>query len=121
MVRVFISPRRYVQGVGVLADIGKYIAPLGKRALVAWGPVVSEKFGAQVEQSLQGSWRRGGFLHSFPASVIRGQIGLRHREGQNSEHRHCRRDRRRQGDRPRQGSGHERQGAIGFGADNRQQ
>jgi glycerol dehydrogenase-like iron-containing ADH family enzyme len=34
MVRVFVSPRRYVQGVGVLADIGKYIAPLGQRALV---------------------------------------------------------------------------------------
>ena len=39
MIKVFIAPRRYVQGVGVLKEIGKYVAPLGKRALVAWGPM----------------------------------------------------------------------------------
>ena len=33
MVKVFIAPRRYVQGVGVINDIGKYVAPLGKRVL----------------------------------------------------------------------------------------
>lgn len=51
MIKVFIAPRRYVQGTGVLSDIGKYVAPLGKRVLVAWGPVVSEQFNAIVEKS----------------------------------------------------------------------
>ena len=50
MIKVFIAPRRYVQGVGVLKDIGKYVAPLGKRVLVAWGPVVSELFDASQEE-----------------------------------------------------------------------
>ena len=68
MVKVFIAPRRYVQGVGVLADIGKYIAPLGKRALVAWGPVVSQLFGTQVEQSLK-AHSVEPVLFTFRASV----------------------------------------------------
>lgn len=41
MIKVFIAPRRYVQGVGVLDEVGKYVAPLGKRALVIWGPVAA--------------------------------------------------------------------------------
>ena len=53
MIKVFIAPRRYVQGVGVLADIGKYIAALGKRALVVWGPVVSGAFSEPVAKSLK--------------------------------------------------------------------
>jgi glycerol dehydrogenase len=52
MIKVFIAPRRYIQGAGVLKEIGKYIAPLGKRALVAWGPNVSQAFGEPVRQSL---------------------------------------------------------------------
>jgi glycerol dehydrogenase len=51
MIKVFIAPRRYVQGVGVLSDIGKYIAPLGKRALVVWGPNVSQVFANPVSKS----------------------------------------------------------------------
>ena len=53
MVKVFIAPRRYVQGAGVLKDIGKYVAPLGKRVLVAWGPVVSEQFSSTVKKSFE--------------------------------------------------------------------
>lgn len=53
MIKVFIAPRRYVQGVGVLPDIGKYIVPLGKRALVVWGPVVSQRFAEPVTKSLR--------------------------------------------------------------------
>ena len=53
MVKVFIAPRRYVQGAGVLNDIGKYVAPLGKRVLVAWGPVVSEQFNGTVKKSFE--------------------------------------------------------------------
>lgn len=51
MIKVFIAPRRYVQGVGVLKEIGKYAAPLGKRGLVVWGPNVSRLFGDAVGQS----------------------------------------------------------------------
>jgi len=53
MVKVFIAPRRYVQGAGVLNEIGKYVAPLGKRVLVAWGPVVSEQFNDTVKKSFE--------------------------------------------------------------------
>jgi glycerol dehydrogenase len=52
MIKVFIAPRRYVQGVGVLKDIGKYVAPLGKRAMVVWGPNVSQVYGEMVGKSL---------------------------------------------------------------------
>jgi hypothetical protein len=48
MIKVFIAPRRYVQGAGVLKEIGKYLAPLGKRALVVWGPNVSQLYGKMV-------------------------------------------------------------------------
>jgi glycerol dehydrogenase-like iron-containing ADH family enzyme len=37
MIRVMVFPRRYVQGIGALADIGTYLAPLGNRVLVIWG------------------------------------------------------------------------------------
>jgi glycerol dehydrogenase len=75
MIKVFIAPRRYVQGVGVLADIGKYVAPLGKRALVAWGPVVSKMFAGSVAKSFE---EHGIELISFPFSgeCDRCQIGL---------------------------------------------
>ncbi len=53
MIKVFIAPRRYVQGVDALAELGKYVAPLGKRALVAWGPVSSKMFAEPVEKSLK--------------------------------------------------------------------
>ena len=75
MIKVFIAPRRYVQGVGVLAEIGKYIAPLGSRALIAWGPVVSAKFGAQVEKSLkEHGVEPVSFI--FSGECDRGQIGM---------------------------------------------
>jgi glycerol dehydrogenase len=75
MIKVFIAPRRYVQGVGVLAEIGKYIAPLGKRALIAWGPVVYAKFGAQVEKSLK-DYGVEPVPFTFSGECDRGQIGL---------------------------------------------
>jgi glycerol dehydrogenase len=74
MVKVFIAPRRYVQGVGVLADIGKYIAPLGKRALVAWGPVVSQTFSEPVGKSLK-AHNIEMISFEFSGECDRGQIG----------------------------------------------
>jgi glycerol dehydrogenase len=52
VIKVFIAPRKYVQGAGVLKEIGKHVAPLGKRALVVWGPNVSQIFGEAVGESL---------------------------------------------------------------------
>jgi glycerol dehydrogenase len=51
MIKIFIAPRKYVQGAGVLKEIGKYVAPLGKRALVAWGPNVSQVFADTISTS----------------------------------------------------------------------
>jgi len=74
MIKVFIAPRRYVQGVGVLKDIGQYVAPLGKRVLVAWGPVVSKMFAATVEASLQ-EHDLTLISYEFSGECDRGQIG----------------------------------------------
>ncbi len=75
MVKIFLAPRRYVQGAGVLNDIGKYLAPLGKRILVAWGPVVSEQFNDTVTKSFE---ENGLVLipFKFSGECDRGQIGL---------------------------------------------
>ena len=75
MIKVFIAPRRYVQGVGVLADIGKYVAPLGKRAMVVWGPVVNDMFAEPVGKSFK---EHGVELISFRFSgeCDRGQVKL---------------------------------------------
>jgi glycerol dehydrogenase len=74
MVKVFIAPRRYVQGAGVLNDIGKYVAPLGKRVLVAWGPVVSEQFNAIVKKSFEEN-DLVLIPFQFSGECDRGQIG----------------------------------------------
>lgn len=75
MIKALIAPRRYVQGVGVLAELGKYVSPLGKRALVAWGPVASRTFLEPVSQSLK---KYDVELISFPFSgeCDRGQVRL---------------------------------------------
>jgi glycerol dehydrogenase len=75
MIKVFIAPRRYVQGVGVLKDIGKYVAPLGKRVLVAWGPVVGELFADTVEASFKENDLEL-IPFQFSGECDRGQIGL---------------------------------------------
>jgi glycerol dehydrogenase len=75
MVKVFIAPRRYVQGAGVLKDIGKYLAPLGQRVLVAWGPVVGEQFEVLVKKSfVENNLELIPF--KFSGECDRGQIGL---------------------------------------------
>ena len=75
MVKVFIAPRRYVQGAGVLNDIGKYVAPLGKRVLVAWGPVVSGQFNDTVKKSFEEN-ELVLIPYKFSGECDRGQIGL---------------------------------------------
>jgi glycerol dehydrogenase len=75
MIKVFIAPRRYVQGAGVLMDIGKYIAPLGKRVLVAWGPVGSGLFEETVRQSFE-EHDLELIPFEFSGECDRGQIAL---------------------------------------------
>ncbi len=53
MKMVFIAPRKYVQGPGVMAEIGSYLALLGKRPLLLWDAVVREVVSATVLQSVR--------------------------------------------------------------------
>lgn len=52
MIKVFEAPRKYVQGVGVMAEAGKWIAPLGQRALIVWGARVKQQVGETLTASL---------------------------------------------------------------------
>ena len=45
---VFIAPRKYVQGRGVMAEIGPYLAMLGKKPLLVWDTVVKQLVGETV-------------------------------------------------------------------------
>ena len=53
MKKVLIAPRKYVQGRGVLGELGEYLKLLGKKPLVLWDPVVKQLVGSTVRQSLQ--------------------------------------------------------------------
>ncbi len=52
MKMVFIAPRKYVQGRGVMAEIGTYLTLLGKRPLLLWDPVVKDLVGPTVLKSI---------------------------------------------------------------------
>jgi len=75
MLKVFIAPRRYVQGAGALTELGKYVAPLGKRALAAMGPTGSGLFAEPVEQALKESGIEM-VPFEFSGECDRGQIAL---------------------------------------------
>lgn len=53
MKTVIIAPRKYVQGRGVLSELGEYLKPLGSRPVVLWDDVVKRILGDTVRQSLQ--------------------------------------------------------------------
>ena len=53
MKKVLIAPSKYIQGRGVLSELGTYLKLLGKKPLVLWDPVVRGLVGATIEQSLQ--------------------------------------------------------------------
>ncbi|MBN2476393.1 MAG: glycerol dehydrogenase [Pirellulales bacterium] len=53
MKTVLITPRKYVQGKGVLKELGSYAALLGKKALVLWDLCVKEIVGGTVLESLE--------------------------------------------------------------------
>ena len=49
---VFIAPRKYIQGRGVLTEIGPYLAMLGRRPLLLWDSVVKKLVGDTVLTSV---------------------------------------------------------------------
>jgi glycerol dehydrogenase len=51
--RGYGGPLRYVQGPGVLADLGRYVAPLGKRALVLVDGFIQDHRQPAIAASLQ--------------------------------------------------------------------
>jgi glycerol dehydrogenase len=53
MKRVLIAPRKYVQGRGVLAEIGDYLTMLGKRPLLLWDETVKEIVGEAILESIK--------------------------------------------------------------------
>ena len=53
MKKTLICPRRYVQGPGVLAEIGEMLKPLGKKALLLWDGPLKGLVGSTVRESLQ--------------------------------------------------------------------
>lgn len=52
MKSVLIAPRKYVQGRGVLGELGEFLKPLGKKALVLWDECVKGIVGDTVTASL---------------------------------------------------------------------
>jgi glycerol dehydrogenase len=53
MKAVLIAPRKYVQGRGVLKEIGAYLAVLGKRPMVLWDKAVKQIVGSTVLESIK--------------------------------------------------------------------
>ena len=56
MVKHFISPNKYVQGTGVLNELGKYAAPYGKKPLV----LISEASYPRVKAVVEASFKKAG-------------------------------------------------------------
>jgi len=53
MKSILIAPRRYVQGKDVLKEAGRYVAMLGKKALVLWSPRIKGLIGPTLLPSLK--------------------------------------------------------------------
>ena len=53
MKRVLIAPRKYIQGRGVLGELGHYLSLLGRRPLVLWDGCVKGIVGTTVTESLR--------------------------------------------------------------------
>jgi glycerol dehydrogenase len=52
MKKVLIAPRKYIQGRGVLGELGEYLKLLGSKPLVLWDAPVRQAVGPIVEASL---------------------------------------------------------------------
>jgi glycerol dehydrogenase len=84
MIRSLVAPRRYVQGSDALAEAGKFVAPLGKRALVIWGPNVRSLLAEPLAMSLTKS---GVEVLSFEFSgeSSRNQVNLAVNQGKSTD------------------------------------
>ena len=77
MIKTMIFPGRYVQGAGALDEAGKFIAPLGKKALVVWDNLVC----GLISDRLQTSMNNNGvdmvsFVFSGECSKNQREIGI---------------------------------------------
>lgn len=75
MIKALIAPGRYVQGAGALDEAGKFIAPLGKRALVIWDKDVREIIGERLCASLEAHGVAAA-IFEFSGECSRGQVQL---------------------------------------------
>ena len=50
--RAYGGPLRYVQGPGVIADVGRYAAPLADKALLLMDGFVEDTYGEMLRASL---------------------------------------------------------------------
>jgi glycerol dehydrogenase len=55
MIKALVAPGRYVQGAGALLEAGKFVAPLGKTALIIWDQVVHDLFAERLLPALETS------------------------------------------------------------------
>jgi glycerol dehydrogenase len=72
-----VFPRRYVQGIGVLADIGTYVSPLGNKVLVIWGQTSSNLFSEPVMASFKAhNLEATAFIFSGESDRTQIQLGI---------------------------------------------
>lgn len=77
MIKALIAPGRYVQGAGALDSAGKFVAPLGKRALVVWDKTVHDLIGERLQASLEAEQvAMKSFVFSGECSRGQVQIGV---------------------------------------------
>ena len=70
--RIFASPRRYVQGSGVIDELGSHLAELGGQAFVIADDIVWGLIGSRVEAALAGkiSFQRERFVGEASSNEI---------------------------------------------------
>jgi len=71
--RVFAATSRYVQGAGVLDEIGPYLLELGTRPAIVADPDVTRLFGSRLQKSCAAAGA-GAELLTFPGEVTREAI-----------------------------------------------
>jgi glycerol dehydrogenase len=54
MIRAAVFPSRYIQGAGALAELGRYLEPLGKKALVVLDPGIAEMMTPRLNEACRG-------------------------------------------------------------------
>lgn len=73
MKRVFVAPSKYVQGPGVLDELGVYAREIGIRPVVVVDPEVQKLFGERLEQAF-GVLEVSVPMLGFPGEVTHGAI-----------------------------------------------